>query len=226
MNTTVKSVENIFNPPPVHMVGDGFRVHNFIPGIPQLSMQRMDPFIMLDYNSRYYFPPTDQPRGVGVHPHRGFETVTIAYHGRISHHDSHGHAGTIGEGEVQWMTAAGGVLHKEYHEREFSKLGGDFQMVQLWVNLPAANKMDTPGYQSITRDNICQIKLDSARIELIAGRFREWTGPARTRSEINMANVMMDAGARLTLEYPSTFTTCLLIIEGEIAVNDTHKAIA
>ena len=226
MNTTVKSVENIFNPPPVHMVGDGFRVHNFIPGIPQLSMQRMDPFIMLDYNSKYYFPPTDQPRGVGVHPHRGFETVTIAYHGRISHHDSHGHSGTIGEGEVQWMTAAGGVLHKEYHEREFSKLGGDFQMVQLWVNLPASNKMDAPGYQAITRDNICQIKLDSARIELIAGRFREWTGPARTHSEINMANVMMDAGARLTLDYPSTFTTCLLIIDGEIAVNDTHKAIA
>ena len=226
MNTSPKNVESIFNPPPVHMVGDGFRVHNFIPGIPQLSMQRMDPFIMLDYNSRYYFPPTDNPRGVGVHPHRGFETVTIAYHGRIAHHDSHGHSGTIGEGEVQWMTAAGGVLHKEYHEREFSKLGGDFQMVQLWVNLPAANKMDKPSYQAITRDNIRQITLDNVRIELIAGRFREWTGPAKTHSEINMANVMMNAHAELALEYPSTFNTCLLVIEGEITINDTHKAVA
>jgi len=122
-----RSVEKIISPPPHHMVGDGFRVHNFIPGSVPGGMQRTDPFIMLDYGSKHYFPPTDKPRGVGVHPHRGFETVTIAYHGKVAHHDRFGNSGVIGEGEVQWMTAASGLLHKEYHEKEFSSKGGDFQ---------------------------------------------------------------------------------------------------
>jgi redox-sensitive bicupin YhaK (pirin superfamily) len=144
-----KNIEAVISPREPHYVGDGFRVHNFIPGSPLLSMARMSPFIMLDYNSPFYFPPSSVPRGVGVHPHRGFETVTIAYKGKVAHHDSHGGKGVISEGDVQWMTAASGVLHKEYHEENWSKQGGYFQMVQLWVNLPAKDKMSKPKYQDI-----------------------------------------------------------------------------
>jgi redox-sensitive bicupin YhaK (pirin superfamily) len=125
-----RKIEIVVAPKEPHFVGDGFRVHNFIPGGNLLSQKRMDPFILLDYNSKFHFPPSDTPRGVGVHPHRGFETVTIAYKGKIAHHDSTGNSGVIGEGDVQWMTAASGILHKEYHEENFSKAGGDFQMVQ------------------------------------------------------------------------------------------------
>ena len=128
-----RTAEKIIPPPPVHFVGDGFRVHNFIPGVYPLTMARMDPFILLDYNSKFYFSPTAKPRGVGVHPHRGFETVSIAYKGRIAHHDSFGNSGVIGEGDVQWMTASSGLLHKEYHEKEFARTGGGFHMVPLWV---------------------------------------------------------------------------------------------
>ena len=122
-----RTVELVANPREPHFVGDGFRVHNFIPSGFRLDMQRMNPFIMLDYNSTYHFPPTDKPKGVGVHPHRGFETVTIAYKGKVAHHDSSGGGGVIGEGDIQWMTAASGVLHKEYHEAEWSKTGATFK---------------------------------------------------------------------------------------------------
>jgi redox-sensitive bicupin YhaK (pirin superfamily) len=132
------------------MVGDGFRVHNFFPGTKQIGKTRMSPFFMLDYGSKIDFSPKDEPRGVGVHPHAGFETVTIAYQGKVAHHDSAGNSGIIGEGDVQWMTAGAGILHKEYHEEEFSKKGGPFQMVQLWVNLPAKDKKTKPKYQEIT----------------------------------------------------------------------------
>lgn len=125
---STKKVELVAAPAQPHFVGDGFRVHNFIPSAYHLEMERMNPFIVLDYNSKFYFPASDKPRGVGVHPHKGFETVTIAYKGRIAHHDSSGGGGIIGEGDVQWMTAASGILHKEYHEESWSKAGGDFQM--------------------------------------------------------------------------------------------------
>ncbi|MFN4151642.1 MAG: pirin family protein, partial [Candidatus Sericytochromatia bacterium] len=126
--TKVRKIDGVFPPPPTHMVGNGFRVHNFFPsGIP-IRINRMSPFYMMDYNSKIEFPPSTIERGVGVHPHRGFETVTIAYHGKIAHHDSKGNIGIIGEGDVQWMTAGSGILHKEYHEKEFNRTGGDFQM--------------------------------------------------------------------------------------------------
>src|ERR1700755_3463003 len=128
---STKQVQQVLEPPAPHMVGDGFRVHNFFPGGYNMDDKRMSPFFLLDYNSKVEFPPTDTPRGVGVHPHRGFETVTIAYHGKVAHHDSAGNSGVIGEGDVQWMSAASGILHKEYHDKEFSQRGGAFQMVQL-----------------------------------------------------------------------------------------------
>ena len=156
---TTKSVELVASPREPHFVGDGFRVHNFIPSGFRLDMERMDPFIMLDYNSKFKFAPSARPKGVGVHPHRGFETVTIAYHGKVEHHDSSGGGGVISEGDVQWMTAASGVLHKEFHEKEWSKEGGDFQMVQLWVNLPAKDKMSKPKYQAIENASIAKVPL-------------------------------------------------------------------
>ena len=122
---TLKEIETVFTPPYPHMVGDGFRVHNFFPSGTGIDQKRMSPFFLMDYNSKINFPPSEKQRGVGVHPHRGFETVTIAYHGKVAHHDSAGNGGVIGEGDVQWMTAASGILHKEYHEKEFSKQGGE-----------------------------------------------------------------------------------------------------
>ncbi len=216
-----KKIELVLAPPVPHMVGDGFRVHNFIPGGYHLDMQRMDPFIMLDYNSKYYFPATDSPRGVGVHPHRGFETVTIAYHGKVAHHDSSGGGGIIGEGDVQWMTAASGVLHKEYHEEEFAKKGGDFQMVQLWVNLPAKDKMSAPKYQSITNEQINKFQLenDGGIVEVIAGEYKMTKGNAGTFTPVNLLNAKMNEGGKATFNFPANYNTALLVTEGKIKVN-------
>lgn len=217
-----KSIEHIFTPPAPHMVGDGFRVHNFIPGSYGLSMQRMSPFIMLDYNSKFYFPPTDKPRGVSVHPHRGFETVTIAYKGKVAHHDSAGNSGIIGEGDVQWMTAASGVLHKEYHEQEFSKAGGDFQMVQLWVNLPAKDKMSKPKYQEITKENIQKYALDNdgGTIEVISGAYQDTPGAASTFTPVHLQNAKLNTGGKAKFSFPAHYNTALLVVEGSIKVND------
>src|SRR5690606_17572191 len=156
---STKQIDRITQPGTPHFVGDGFRVHNFIPGTS--SMQEMDPFIMLDYNSKHSFAPSEIPRGVGVHPHKGFETVTIAYKGKVEHADSTGSGGVIHEGDVQWMTAASGILHKEHHEKEWSKKGGEFQMVQLWVNLPARDKKNNPKYQNIRNKDIPKVKLEN-----------------------------------------------------------------
>jgi redox-sensitive bicupin YhaK (pirin superfamily) len=211
-------------PPPVHFVGDGFRVHNFIPGNGRLSMQRMSPFIMLDYNSKFYFPPTDKPRGVGVHPHRGFETVTIAYKGKVAHHDSAGHSGVIGEGDVQWMTAASGVLHKEYHEKEFSKAGGDFQMVQLWVNLPAKDKMSKPKYQELTHASMGKAELadGAGTVEVIAGRFGSTKGPASTFTPVNLMNAKLNKDGKAVFSFPSHYNTAMVVIEGTVKVNGSE----
>jgi quercetin 2,3-dioxygenase len=216
-----KNIEKILPPPPVHFVGDGFRVHNFIPGVYPLSMARMDPFILLDYNSKFYFSPTDKPRGVGVHPHRGFETVTIAYSGRIAHHDSFGNSGVIGEGDVQWMTASSGLLHKEYHEKEFARAGGDFHMVQLWVNLPAKDKMSPPKYQPITNEQMGKFLLpdNSGVIEVIAGSYGNTTGPAFTFTPVNLLNARLNAWGSADFVFPSSHNTALLLAEGKVRIN-------
>lgn len=224
MNT--KTIAQVIAPPPHHFVGDGFRVHNFIPGTYPLSMQRMNPFIMLDYNSKHYFSPTETPRGVGVHPHRGFETVTIAYKGKVAHHDSTGNHDVIGEGDVQWMTAASGILHKEYHEQEFAKAGGDFQMVQLWVNLPAIVKMIPPKYQPITHKQLGKHELPNNQgvIEVIAGAYGETKGPAETFTPVHLQNARLNAGAKASFSFPARFNTGLVIIEGDVLVNGDTAA--
>lgn len=214
-----RHIESVIAPGTPHFVGDGFRVHNFIPGA--LTMQRMSPFIMMDYNSRFVFPPSRIPKGVGVHPHRGFETVTIAYKGKVAHGDSSGNKGVIGEGDVQWMTAASGILHKEYHEEEFSKTGGEFQMVQLWVNLPAKDKMSKPKYQEIVKDRIGKYILpaDAGNIEVISGDYQGIKGAASTFTPVHLYNARLNKGAKASFSFPASYNTALLVVEGSIRVN-------
>ncbi|MFM2204202.1 MAG: hypothetical protein RLZZ605_1166, partial [Bacteroidota bacterium] len=187
-----------------------------------LDMQRMNPFIMLDYNAPVYFPPSEIPRGVDVHPHRGFETVTIAYKGRVEHHDSSGGGGVIGEGDVQWMTAASGVLHKEFHEQAWSKEGGYFQMVQLWVNLPAQFKMSAPKYQAISNNlmNKFVLENDLGIIEVIAGKYEDVLGSATTFSPLHVFNTKLKSGTSVPFQFPSHFNTALLVIEGTITIRE------
>jgi len=215
-----KSIQQILLPPAPHMVGDGFRVHNFFPTGYNIGKNRMSPFFMMDYNSKIDFSPRENPRGVGVHPHRGFETVTIAYHGKVAHHDSTGNSGVISEGDVQWMTAASGILHKEYHEEEFSKKGGPFQMIQLWVNLPAKDKMSKPKYQAITNDQLGKYQLDNGGVvEVIAGEFKGVKGAASTFTPIEMYNAKIKKGAVVTFDLPENFNTGILVVEGAVKVN-------
>ena len=216
-----KNIESIIAPRGAHFVGDGFRVHNFIPSSIPMGAKRMDPFILLDYNSKFYFPPSDQPRGVDVHPHRGFETVTIAYEGSIAHHDSKGNSGIIAKGDVQWMTAASGILHKEFHEENYSKAGGDFQMVQLWVNLPAKDKMSTPKYQALSNASITKHPLDDQGnyIELIAGDYKTAQGAASTFSPMHVFNAHLKTGAKADFDFPAHYNTALLVIKGAVIVN-------
>lgn len=225
---STKNIEKIIAPRPAHYVGNGFRVHNFIPSTPPLNMQRMDPFILMDYNSPFYFAPSSKPRGVSVHPHRGFETVTIAYKGKVAHHDSSGNSGVIGEGDVQWMTAASGILHKEYHEKKFSEAGGDFQMVQLWVNLPAKFKMSKPKYQGIESSKISKVELPGSAgvVEVIAGKYKDVKGTASTFTALNLQNARLNKDGIVHFSFPSNFNTALLVIEGEIKVNNEAVATA
>lgn len=218
-----KNVELVMTPRAPHFVGDGFRVHNFIPGGYRLDMERMNPFIMLDYNSKFYFPPSDKPRGVSVHPHRGFETVTIAYKGSVAHDDSSGGGGIIAEGDVQWMTAASGILHKEYHEKNWSRKGGYFQMVQLWVNLPAKDKMSRPKYQAITNNSINRVALENGgEVEVIAGKYKDVEGTASTFTPLHVLNVKLNKNGKARFDFPADYNTALLVIEGTVIINDSE----
>ncbi len=205
-----------------HFVGDGFRVHNFIPGGQKHFQKRMDPFILMDYNSKYTFPPSVHSRGVGAHPHRGFETVTIAYKGAVAHQDSAGNEGVIREGDVQWMTAGSGILHKEYHAAEFSATGGEFQMVQLWVNLPSRFKGTPPRYQGIVNRDIHRYPLENegGEIEVIAGDYKGITGTASTFTPVHLMNARLKENARADFSFPAHYNTALIVIEGEIEIND------
>lgn len=217
METNKKNI-TVYQAPAAHMVGDGFRVHNFFPSGHKL---KMSPFFLLDYNAKLEFSATNHKRGVGVHPHRGFETVTIAYHGAIAHHDSAGNSGTIHPGDVQWMTAGRGILHKEYHDQTFAQKGGLFQMVQLWVNLPAKHKMTAPKYQEIAHASIPKIDLDNnaGQIELIAGEINGVKGIASTFTPIDLYNVKLAKNGRTTLNFKPGYHTGFVVIEGELKLN-------
>src|SRR6185437_9720861 len=216
-----KSIERII-PRPVRpgMVGDGFRVFNYIPGagIPQ---KRISPFLMLDFNAAYDFGPSDHIRGVDVHPHKGFETVTIAYKGSVAHHDSAGNSGVINPGDVQWMTAGAGILHKEYHEEKFSKAGGPFEMVQLWVNLPKKDKSTPAHYQALTAGQMGKLALpdEGGTVNVIAGKFNGISGPAKTYSPVNVFDIKLNAGAEVSTRIQEGHNTALLVISGSVEVN-------
>lgn len=219
----IKTVQQVLDPPAPHMVGDGFRVHNFFPSGYNMGLYRMSPFFLMDYGSKIEFPPSDKPRGVGVHPHRGFETVTIAFHGRVAHHDSTGNSGVIGEGDVQWMTAGSGILHKEYHDEAYSKEGGPFQMVQLWVNLPSKDKMTPPKYQAIENQQMGKYRLpeNGGTLEIVAGDYNGIAGPASTFTPMNVYVGRLNAGASLDFRLPEKYNTGLLVTAGSLNINET-----
>lgn len=222
--TTQRKIAGIYQPPPHHWVGDGFRVHGYFSVIPD-ALERLSPFLMLDYGPEYNFPPTtNMRRGVGPHPHRGFETVTIAFQGSVAHHDSAGHGGAIGPGDVQWMTAASGVLHREYHAPDYARQGGPFQMVQLWVNLPAKHKMDKPGYQAISASQVAVAKVPAGEVRVIAGQFDGAKGPAKTFTPINLYDVRLSANGRVVFSFAPQENAALLIMKGSVSVNGQRAA--
>lgn len=205
-----------------HWVGDGFPVQSIFSY--RDIHEEMSPFLLMDYAGPTSFEPTDQRRGVGQHPHRGFETVTIVYDGEVSHHDSTNAGGTIGTGDVQWMTAGAGIIHEEYHGEEYAKRGGAFEMIQLWVNLPAKDKMTTPGYQGIERAQIPQVSLanDAGTVRVIAGEYAQQRGPAHTFSPMNVWDVRLKAGKTFSVQLPEGYTTALFILRGAVRIGDTH----
>ena len=217
---TIRTIESIIPPPPPHFVGDGFRVHNFFPGQIEGGMKRTDPFLLMDYGSPHEFTPTTHRRGVDVHPHRGFETVTFAFKGSVAHRDNSGGGGIIGEGDIQWMTAGSGILHEEYHSNAFAETGGLFHMAQLWVNLPAKHKMTKPSYQAIEHISIPVYQGEKIEVSVIAGEYKGIKGVASTFTDIRMLLVQFEEGGTFDYEFPSSYTAIALNIEGEIGIQD------
>jgi redox-sensitive bicupin YhaK (pirin superfamily) len=216
--TTQKKVLGTYSAGSNHWVGDGFPVRNLFPS----NGVDVDPFLMLDYAGPSRFEPTKKPRGVGEHPHRGFETVTIAYQGSVGHRDSAGNSGVIYPGDVQWMTAASGVVHEELHEAEFTKNGGIFEMVQLWVNLPKAQKMSKPRYQGITKAQIPVIELEGGgHARVIAGELLGRLGPAKTFTPVNLFDVIQKAGERFELPLPEGHNAAVVLRKGDVLINGT-----
>jgi redox-sensitive bicupin YhaK (pirin superfamily) len=207
-----------------HWVGDGFPVRSLF-SYGDLGEQ-VSPFLLLDYAGPHSFEPSRSRRGVGQHPHRGFETVSIVYDGEVEHRDSTGHGGIIGPGDVQWMTAASGILHEEFHSDAFSRTGGPFRMVQLWVNLPAQNKMVRPRYQAIPNADIPSVELlgGAVSVRVIAGMYGDVKGPAKTFTPINVWDVRLKSDANFTLEVPEGHTSILAVLSGQVVVNANNTA--
>lgn len=218
-----RKIEKILTPTNFNWVGDGFYTTSFIGT--DIPRQRMSPFFSVGYNAEIEFEAALIPKGVGPHPHKGFETVTIAYKGKIEHMDSLGNHGVIGEGDVQWMTAGAGILHKEFHEKEFSQKGGPFQMVQLWVNLPSKYKETTPQYQDLLNSDITKVKLGDSPsfVNVIAGNYLNHKGTATTFSPLDLYNVYLTKGAVGDFSFPNHWNTALLVIEGQVIVNGENE---
>jgi quercetin 2,3-dioxygenase len=215
MEKKLKLIERDFSP---HWVGDGFPVRSLFSY--QRFAERNDPFLLLDYAAPFEFPPGAAPRGVGEHPHRGFETVTIIYQGELEHRDSSGSQGKIGPGDVQWMTAASGVVHQEFHSDAFTKSGGTFEVAQLWVNLPAKLKMSPPRYQDVRANDIPRAELanGAGTARVIAGELAGARGPAKTFTPIILCDLRLTAGGRAELALPDGFTTMLVVQHGSIII--------
>lgn len=216
----MKQVVGVQGAPRGHWVGDGFPVRSLFSY--QTHGETLSPFLLLDHAGPAAFEPATRRRGVGEHPHRGFETVTIVYEGEVEHRDSTGAGGRIGPGDVQWMTAASGILHEEFHSDAFTRRGGTLEMVQLWVNLPAKDKMSTPGYQTLLDAQIPRVGLpgDAGSLRVIAGDYAGHRGPARTFTPIEVWDVRLGAGKRATFELPEGHTAALVVLRGTVRVND------
>ncbi len=207
----------------MHWVGNGFPVRTLFS--PQSHGSVISPFLLLDYAGPAEFPPSEEPRGVGEHPHRGFETVTIVYQGELEHRDSAGNHGTIGPGDVQWMTAASGVVHEEWHEEAFTRRGGVFEVIQLWVNLPRKDKMSPPHYQEILSRQIPEVALDGGgSVRVIAGEFRGAKGPARTFTPVSLLDVRLKANGRAELPLPDGHTAMAVVLKGKVLANGDEAA--
>ncbi|HAT1621339.1 TPA: pirin family protein [Raoultella planticola] len=220
----MKQITGVYTAPTQHWVGDGFPVRSLFSY--QTHGEPLSPFLLLDYAGPHHFPAGSGRRGVGEHPHRGFETVTIVYSGEVEHRDSTGKGGVIGPGDVQWMTAGAGILHEEFHSAEFTRTGGELKMIQLWVNLPAKDKMTQPGYQSITADVIPAVELPNkaGHMRVIAGRYEDIVGPAHTFSPLNVWDLQLNQSQEITLHQPDGWSTALVVLEGEIVVNGEDNA--
>lgn len=221
----MKTITGIYSAPHGHWVGDGFPVRSLLT-YDRMGAHHVTPFLMLDYAGPQDFEPATRPRGVGAHPHRGFETVTIVYDGEVEHRDSSGGGGTISRGDVQWMTAGNGIIHEEFHSPAFTKHGGRFEVVQLWVNLAAADKSAAPGYQSITAADIPRVELanDAGTLAVIAGDYDDASGPARTFSPINVWDLRLNRDGATTLTVPEGHTTMVVVLSGTVQLGDTKIA--
>lgn len=219
-----RGIEGVYSPTNTHMVGNGFKVMNFFPNGKGFE-ERMSPFFLLDFNAEVNFPPSEISRGVGVHPHRGIETITFAYKGSVAHHDSAGNSGVINPGDVQWMTAGGGVLHKEYHEKNFDKKGGAFEMVQLWINLPKKHKMAPAKYQSILHKNKPVINLPNAMgsVHVVAGEYKGTKGIASTFSPVHIYDFHLNPNGEVDFSLPANFNSAILVVDGSVVVNGTQE---
>lgn len=215
----MRKILGIYSAPRPHWVGDGFHVRSMIS--PQTHGEYLSPFIMLDYAAPETFTPTTHRRGVGQHPHRGFETVTIVYDGELEHRDSTGSGGTIGPGDVQWMTAAAGILHEEFHSKAFAEMGGSMEMVQLWVNLPAKDKNASPGYQTLLDKDIPSVELPgkAGTVRVIAGDYDGDKGPARTFTSINIWDLRLRRDKSAKLSLPEGHSLAVVVLAGTVQVN-------
>ncbi|BBG85301.1 quercetin 2,3-dioxygenase [Aeromonas hydrophila] len=220
----MKKILGVYSAPRPHWVGDGFPVRSLFSY--NSHGKQLSPFLLLDYAGPANFTPTSRPRGVGEHPHRGFETVTIVYKGEVAHRDSTGQGGVIGPGDVQWITAGAGILHEEFHAPAFSESGGELEMVQLWVNLPSRHKMTPPGYQPILADDIPTVALasDAGSVRVIAGEFEGVRGPAHTFSPLHVWDLRLVQGCVSTLELPEGWTGALIVLKGTVQVNGSAIA--
>lgn len=213
-----RELETVITPGPEHWVGDGFHVRTVFS--PFADAQKLSPFLLLDHANPKYFPPASRRRGVGEHPHRGFETVTFAYRGEVEHRDSTGAGGRIGPGDVQWMTAASGVVHEEMHSQRFTEAGGEFEMVQLWVNLPAVDKMSTPRYQPLLAPEFPRLSLGAAEARLVAGRLGSQLGPAKTHTPMTVFDLSFFESGISEMELPSSWTVLACVLEGQVEAVD------
>ncbi|AEI83007.1 pirin family protein (plasmid) [Cupriavidus necator N-1] len=215
----MKRLLGVYSAPRSHWVGDGFPVRSMFSY--QSHARQLSPFLMLDYAGPADFGPTDRPRGVGTHPHRGFETVTVVYKGEVAHRDSTGQGGVIGPGDVQWMTAGAGILHEEFHSEAFTRDGGPLEMVQLWVNLPARHKLTAPGYQAILDRDIPAVALPdgAGTVRVIAGQYGAHAGPARTFTPMHVWDLRLVQGGVSTLPLPDGWNAALVVLRGRVRIN-------